>query len=1197
MNTQSTKKNDLALQNNQDLKNANVEQQETIEDYENDLKKTFGKKSRNTLQRKANSTGMPNDVRDKMETAFNTDFSDVKIHNNSPESEKIGAIAYTQGTDLHFTTGAFNPETTKGQEVLGHELTHVVQQKQGSVQANEHFGGLALNTSSHLEKQADLFGTKAAQNQSITNIQNSFSGGSGTSVVQAMFGRPNATEADVLNLKNVREALGLGFFSMEGKTIKSVQSQVKLFESLDAKIQTALEKKKAIKSGGDTKPIDKEIDLAVAETYRTLDNLATMTDMYNSRHTDDKSREARNKGMAEVARLTALAINELQAVRSSADAMKSVPSGTEFETDLISKDIKKLRDDRNALATSQVDTLALEAAKYIKVQVADSVAEVFGVGVIDLKKSAEAIELRKTLKAAVRQVIETEMKASGTAEQQADALRYMEELAAANQKSILDAISKTQAGKITDAILSAEDSNIKKEIKSAIIAAPLSNKDAKVLAIALNAGKNLLSDIKAKAVKKAQDGLKDQTGGAEDITAKLKEAILGGSTTEAEYGQGAKGIGKKEIDDRIAKEALIESLATEQLAGEIADKKIGIPLKSALAYKLGEKRKWLMKSSGARQFRQELKDSARETSAQMIKEEITTNYTTSSQAKQNYTEMIAQSEAYGDVKKYVDQATLEAIDKIVAKVLTDSVKNKIRTASKSSLYDYLRSEKKQNDKKRIAAALSGAVSGAAAQYLNVEAAANLIADQTLTDKKVDTYDIKEKTVEKTKTYDVKATVKKAFEADTIGTAFNLIGKFIGTVVPSTGSSASIDLTARIPVYSDGGVTAYLMFEFMGEAEREHNTKKNKDEIMAHAELSFGAGATVAAMFDINAQFGLFAEAQGATTHQLMQLFSYGAFRNISKISSKFADWLWGRGGKTIKTDATGKKTGMYTSHEEAEMWAALVEEEAFKSKSDYVTMGLVEKGKATANLGGGVKGEFELKSTQGRKYKKGTGGSTPQESGVLTVEGGGSIEFCAGAGAAELKGQSVWQRQGGTTYWMGMEVEGGGQIIAPLGQDPSKWVKIVSGIVTPLAGTVSKFTHNFFNQSKEEVKTNVTGSVIQTVMDSPFPLSQIDGGDIAKKVLESAGDDFKDQVMGESNPLFSGTSALGISIKLGYMKDKPTKAREWEVEIALNYIKGFSADAYFGVAEVETSQRLAALKISSDGIAKAEIFGIGKHER
>ena len=107
---------------------------------------------------------MPDDVKSKMESSFGTDFSGVNIHANSGQATNIGALAYTQGNDVHFAPGQFNPGSTKGQELLGHELTHVVQQRQGRVRPDaEQHKSLNINSDTSLEKEADEMGAKAAQ--------------------------------------------------------------------------------------------------------------------------------------------------------------------------------------------------------------------------------------------------------------------------------------------------------------------------------------------------------------------------------------------------------------------------------------------------------------------------------------------------------------------------------------------------------------------------------------------------------------------------------------------------------------------------------------------------------------------------------------------------------------------------------------------------------------------------------------------------------------------------------------------------------------------------------------------------------------------------------------------------------------------------------------------------------------------------
>jgi hypothetical protein len=76
-----------------------------------------------------------------------------------------GALAYTKGTDVHFAPGTYDPHGSRGQELLGHELTHVVQQAQGRVQANTQAKGLDINDDHGLESEADDLGARAARGE------------------------------------------------------------------------------------------------------------------------------------------------------------------------------------------------------------------------------------------------------------------------------------------------------------------------------------------------------------------------------------------------------------------------------------------------------------------------------------------------------------------------------------------------------------------------------------------------------------------------------------------------------------------------------------------------------------------------------------------------------------------------------------------------------------------------------------------------------------------------------------------------------------------------------------------------------------------------------------------------------------------------------------------------------------------------
>lgn len=77
---------------------------------------------------------LPDDVQSQMGNAFSTDFSGVRVHTNSEANqlnESLSSRAFTTGNDIYFRQGDYQPHSNGGQELLAHELTHVMQQSGG----------------------------------------------------------------------------------------------------------------------------------------------------------------------------------------------------------------------------------------------------------------------------------------------------------------------------------------------------------------------------------------------------------------------------------------------------------------------------------------------------------------------------------------------------------------------------------------------------------------------------------------------------------------------------------------------------------------------------------------------------------------------------------------------------------------------------------------------------------------------------------------------------------------------------------------------------------------------------------------------------------------------------------------------------------------------------------------------------------
>jgi Domain of unknown function (DUF4157) len=112
------------------------------------------------IQRKESRGGMPGDLVSGFAASTGHDLSDVKVHYNSDKPSQVGALAYAQGNDIHLGTGQ--------EQHLAHEAAHVVQQREGRVQATSKVAGMPVNDNKGLESEADNMGAKAMQMKSAT---------------------------------------------------------------------------------------------------------------------------------------------------------------------------------------------------------------------------------------------------------------------------------------------------------------------------------------------------------------------------------------------------------------------------------------------------------------------------------------------------------------------------------------------------------------------------------------------------------------------------------------------------------------------------------------------------------------------------------------------------------------------------------------------------------------------------------------------------------------------------------------------------------------------------------------------------------------------------------------------------------------------------------------------------------------------
>jgi hypothetical protein len=104
-------------------------------------------------------------VRQDMEGLLGHDLGDVRVHRDSQASASAASVqarAYTSGNHVVFGEGAYAPDTPEGRNTLAHELTHVVQQRNGPVDGTPAPGGIRVSDpSDRFEQEAERVGAQA----------------------------------------------------------------------------------------------------------------------------------------------------------------------------------------------------------------------------------------------------------------------------------------------------------------------------------------------------------------------------------------------------------------------------------------------------------------------------------------------------------------------------------------------------------------------------------------------------------------------------------------------------------------------------------------------------------------------------------------------------------------------------------------------------------------------------------------------------------------------------------------------------------------------------------------------------------------------------------------------------------------------------------------------------------------------------
>ena len=117
------------------------------------------------LIRRSRGQVLPTDVAARLSAALGVDVSDAVIHTDAAAAQaakSVNAHAFATGSDVFFAAGKYKPGTKEGDELLAHELTHVVQDAEGRIPMASGDGLTVSTPNQSHEREAERAGRDAA---------------------------------------------------------------------------------------------------------------------------------------------------------------------------------------------------------------------------------------------------------------------------------------------------------------------------------------------------------------------------------------------------------------------------------------------------------------------------------------------------------------------------------------------------------------------------------------------------------------------------------------------------------------------------------------------------------------------------------------------------------------------------------------------------------------------------------------------------------------------------------------------------------------------------------------------------------------------------------------------------------------------------------------------------------------------------
>ncbi len=614
------------------------------------------------------------------------------------------------------------------------------------------------------------------------------------------------------------------------------------------------------------------------------------------------------------------------------------------------------------------------------------------------------------------------------------------------------------------------------------------------------------------------------------------------------------------------------------------------PLKAEIMFKLGIGRGQWRRSEELNKFRDKLKAAARGQSNEDIDNlmEEHEKLKDKSNIGKAFYNLAAKKEAYSLAKESVDDVMEQEAEKIIAKFMPeDHIRQYLRQAANavSSLQTANHSDLKRIRKK------AGETAGNKAQYLlsqiqesAIDEARKLVkGDAANLDKQAHSAQIE--ILSSTVAEQVKSSkigsraITIAIESGSLNSGLAQISRIIDKIVPNEGESASLSCELKIPIAKG---PAYTIISFEAEVERD-------DGIEAETQVGIGIGAE-AGILDFNFQLGLFAQAKAEQASGVMNLISYGMYRQVSRIKPKIAQHLWGMNGKS------GQEL-----FKEAELWASAIEDQELSNKEASVTIGVLAQLTAGLDLGFN---ETEIGFTEKifSKYDKESiealtdnhfGDNTNIESLQEKIEQMRKAEVHASIGASLSTsfdfgplGSIDAEAAGELTFTDRLEeIEASIDIALPLqtGHDVANWAIVFSKMYPQSIRTLSRLT------SALTKKAPKAADPAQDALDKQAAQQAITDNNMLEEQFTSMQNQVKTissmaEPEEESSLKSQTQTVLGLNFEYqrGKIEDGKKSNGEWELSIHIGKKKSFELDAGIFSVEAEKTKRLAKLTYKKD---------------